>query len=369
MKKLWIALAALAVLPACASKRYTPTVPDALAVGTPQTVFSATTRERDADGYFRFDRSHEVQYLELTVSVPPTHRPGELRFGGRTPDATTEFTMAGRHAFASQQDFLARLNRHLAGRAASESEVVVFVHGFNYTQSEAAFRSAQMAQDMNLAGAMMIYSWPSRGRALGYAYDIDSMMFARDGLEQLLRVVSSSRARRVVVVAHSLGSALTMETLRQIEIRQPGWSRRNLAGVVLISPDIDVELFRKQVAAIRDLPQPFVIFASPKDRALNISGRIRGTADRQRLGSIGNTGDLAGLPIEVIDTSAFVEEAESSHFVVASSPALIAMLNDAEVLSTGVAPEDPTLVEILTGTVQPRNQAVRAGPPQRTGAD
>lgn len=359
MKRVWIALVVLAVLPACATKRYTPTVPDALDVGTPQTVFSATTREQDEDGYFRFDRTHEVKYLELTVSVPPTHTPGELKFGGKTPDATTEFTMAGRHAFATQQDFVARLNSYLARRADSEGEVVVFVHGYNYTQSEAAFRSAQMAHDMHLDGAMMIYSWPSRGRALGYAYDIDSMMFARDGLEQLLRVVRSSRARRVVIVAHSLGSALTMETLRQIEIRQPGWSKRNLAGVVLISPDLDVELFRKQVAPIRDLPQPFVIFASPKDRVLNISGRIRGTADRQRLGSIANTRDIADLPIEVIDTSAFVKEAESSHFVIASSPALIAMLNDAEVLSSGVSPEDPSLLEILTGTVQPRDQAVR----------
>ena len=45
------------------------------------------------------------------------------------------------------------------------------------------------------------------------------------------------------------------------------------------------------------------------------------------------------LPIEIIDTTAFSKNAESTHFVAGTSPALIAMLNDMQSLNETFGPD------------------------------
>jgi len=102
-------------------------------------------------------------------------------------------------------------------------EVVVFVHGFNNSFSDAAFRMAQLGHDLELPGAHVSYAWPSRANPLGYGYDQDSALFARDGLADLLETVRGAGQPDVIVVAHSMGSTLLMETFRQLEIVRPGW--------------------------------------------------------------------------------------------------------------------------------------------------
>ena len=50
------------------------------------------------------------------------------------------------------------------------------------------FGAAQLSHDIGIPGSILIYSWPSRAtKGTGYAYDLDSMLFARDGLEQTIR--------------------------------------------------------------------------------------------------------------------------------------------------------------------------------------
>jgi esterase/lipase superfamily enzyme len=126
-----------------------------------------------------------------------------------------------------------------------------------------------------------------------------------------------------------MGSALAMEALRQIEIKSPNWSKQNLGGVILMSPDLDVDVFRSQMNRFDEVPQPFLVFVSRKDTILNISQRIRGTHSRERLGNLSSLDAVSDLPIEIVDTTAFADEAESGHFVAATSPALLSLLNAA----------------------------------------
>ena len=327
-------------LAACADRSYSPIYPQALEVGTPFTVFVASSRAQESDGTFGYQRARDLSLLELTVSIPPNHTPGQLKFGYANPNPKTEFTLAKQREFASFPTFQARLTDYIQQKKAGPKEVTIFVHGYNTTQNETAFRAAQLAHDIKLPGALVLYSWPSRARAFGYAYDYDSMLFARDGLEKLIRQVKSAGADRIVLLAHSMGSALTMEMLRQIETSDPGWAKRTLGGVVLISPDLDVDVFRSQMNRIEHIPQPFVIMVSEKDKALNVSARLRGTSDSERLGNISSIEKVADLPIDIIDTTAFSRDAASSHFVTATSPALIALLNSARSMSDTFGPED-----------------------------
>ncbi|TLP65631.1 alpha/beta fold hydrolase [Parasedimentitalea maritima] len=342
-------------LTACTDRSYTPVMPEALLVGTPKTIFAATIREPEPDGSFGPGRSDNYSLLELTVSIPPSHRPGELNFAYANPDPQTQFTMANRQLLDGPNEFKARLKEEVRNLPGTEQEVTVFVHGFNSTQSETAFRAAQLAQDIQLPGATMIYSWPSQGNPLGYAYDGDSVLFARDGLERMLRQIRSAGVGRIVLVAHSMGSQLVMETLRQIEIQTPGWSAANLNGVVLMSPDLDVEVFRSQMRRIENVPQPFIVFVSSKDKLLNISSRLRGTHSSERLGNISSLDAVSGLPIRIVDTTAFSDDAASAHLVAGTSPALIAMLNAARKTADAFGKDSAQIGNLLPGRITTSN--------------
>lgn len=345
-----VATAIIAVT-ACTDRSYTPITPEALDVGTPKSIFAVSTREATPDGSFGPLRSDDLSLLELTVSIPPSHLPGHLEFAYAKPDPNTQFTMAGRRVFSTQTEFNTRLKTEVNQLPADQREVTVFVHGFNSTQAETAFRAAQLAQDIQLPGATVIYSWPSQGNPLGYAYDGDSILFARDGLENMLRQIRSAGVARVNLVAHSMGSQLVMETLRQIEMQTPGWTDTNLNGVVLMSPDLDVDVFRSQMNRIENVPQPFIILVSSKDRILNISGRLRGTHSSVRLGNLTSLNPVAGLPITIIDITEFSNDAVSSHLVAGTSPALIAMLNSARKTANAFGRATFPLDHVFTGQV------------------
>ncbi len=329
----------LFTLSACVDRSVTEMVPDALSVGVPETVFAATTRAREADGSYGYRRGQGLRFLEMTVSIPPSHTPGSLNFSYANPNPNKEFVLADVTEFSGSQDLRARLR--------GVDEVSIFVHGYNATQTETAFRAAQLSHDIGIPGSTLIYSWPSRATGAGYAYDLDSMLFARDGLEQTIRNLKSMGVKRVIVIAHSMGSALTMEMMRQAELREPGWSKRNIEGVILISPDLDVDLFRSQMNSIKSPPDPFVVMVSKKDKILNISGRLRGTDEGERLGNISSVDALADYPINVIDTTAFNSDAGSSHFVAATSPALLAILSSVRRVSSTFGPDRPGIDVIV----------------------
>ena len=326
-------------LGACVDRTVTEIVPAAAAVGSPETVFASTTRARETDGSYGFRRGETLQFLETTVSIPPTHTPGTLKFSYANPNPRKEFVLTE----VTELDGPQGLREHLRG----QDDVTIFVHGYNSTQTETIFRAAQLSHDIGLPGSIMVYSWPSRATGVGYAYDLDSMLFARDGLEQTIRELKSMGVKRVVLVAHSMGSALSMEMMRQAELQEPGWARRNLEGIILISPDLDVDLFRSQMKRIKSPPEPFIVMVSQKDKILNISARLRGTDEGERLGNISSIDALEEFPINVIDTTAFSGDAQSSHFVAATSPALLAILSSVRRVSNTFGPDERAGLDVL----------------------
>ena len=82
--------------------------------------------------------------------------------------------------------------------------------------------------------------------------------------------------------------------------------------------------------AIGRLPQPFVIFTSGRDRALNLSALI--SAEPVRLGSLTDAGPVADLPVMLVDVGAF--STGDGHFNVATSPALLRILAQAQELNS-----------------------------------
>ncbi|WP_428927286.1 alpha/beta hydrolase [Marinibacterium sp. SX1] len=333
-------LAGVALAGGCSPRIDGPDMPLALDIGTNRTVYAVTSRATGPDGSYGDGRSAGLGLLELTVSIPPNHRPGQMTHHRNRADPQRDFVIARSLAYDDPAAFRARIDRDLSGLPRDEREVSIFVHGYNATQSETAFRAAQIAEDIRSPAVNAIYSWPSRGQLLGYVYDHDSMLFARDGLETMLLAAGQSRAERIVLVGHSMGALLTMEALRQIEIARPGWATEHVGGVILIAPDVDIDVFRAQVARMKSLPQPFLIFVSDRDRALSLSAFLRGKPAGERLGSLSNASRMADLPVTIIDTSDHSGDAASSHLVPVTSPTMIALLRRAVETSRTMGEDD-----------------------------
>ncbi len=262
----------------------------------------------------------------------------------RNPDPARHFMALKADAFRGEDQFAAAISQDLSRMPVDDRAITLFIHGFNTTYAESVMRMAQLNYDLDLPGVSVQFAWPSANSPLGYAYDRDSTLYSRDALELLLRSLPKTD-KRLVIVAHSLGAHLTMETLRQIEIADPGWSARTLGGVVLVSPDIDVEVFRQQVARLSPLPQPFVIFVSSRDAALGLSALISGESGR--LGNVTDPSALAGLDIILLDISAF----GSGHFAFGNSPALIPILRRMANLDSSFRDEDRRSTGVIPGTV------------------
>lgn len=342
-------LLSLLVLAACAPRGQITYDPAAVGVGAVERIFIGTTRLDDGENAFSRGRSFAARFGRFDISIPPDRELGTLPWPPRNGPAdprkhmvTVDGTM-----FDGAAEFRKALSQEMARSRRGEREAVVFVHGFNNTFAEGVYRFAQMYHDMELSGVPVHYSWPSRGSVMGYAYDRDSALFARDGLEQLLHQIAEAGADRILIMAHSMGSHLAMETLRQIAVRRDRPVLDRLGGVVLISPDIDVDVFRSQAQTFGKLPQPFVIFSSRRDRALALSATIAG--ERNRLGNVQDVSILAGLDVTLLEVGAL--SSGTGHLTAGTSPALLRMIANARDIDDVLGRDAQSRVGLLPAAV------------------
>ncbi|MEZ5777072.1 MAG: alpha/beta fold hydrolase [Paracoccaceae bacterium] len=351
----------IVVLAACEPRGFIALDPSAAAMAETETIFIGSTRAADPETgeMFSKERSLDPRYARLDVSIPPNRQPGEIVWPrpNRRLDPATEFLATKEVVYDGEPGFRADLAAAIRRERSGSREAIVYIHGFNSNFAEGAYRLAQLGHDLNLKGVFVHYSWPSRAHPLGYAYDRDSALFARDGLEDLLEEVEAAGAERILIIAHSMGSALTMETLRQIALENDRRLLRRISGVVLMSPDIDTDVFRAQAKRIGELPQPFVIFTSKKDRALALAARLTGQKDR--LGNIEDVNEIADLKVTLLDTTAF--SSGLGHFDLGNSSALLAILGGIADVDAAFAGDRAGRTGLITGavlTVQSATQIV-----------
>ena len=345
----------LAILLSCSPRGRLALAPPGMQLGEITRVFVATTRELK-DGAFDTGRSETVRFARYDISIPPQRNLGEINWPprGATPNSKKHFITAKQVLFAGEPDFRNDLKRSLQDNG---GEAVIFVHGYNNNFSEGLYRVAQFAHDLELPGTVVHYAWPSAAIPLGYVYDRDSSMFSRDGLESLIREVEASGAKKILLVAHSMGANLTMEALRQAAIRGDRATLDAIGGVILISPDIDVDVFRAQARVVGKLPQPFVIFGSDRDRFLRLSAQLTGQAER--LGSLSDVSKVADLEVTLLDVSQFSEG--TGHFTLGDSPALILLLDRIGDLEGAFEKDRMSRLGLVSGvvlTVQSATQVV-----------
>lgn len=334
-----VAALSVSLITACASRPRGVLQPVSAPQSTSQVeMMVATMRKRSENPgeVFSGERALTPAFAEITVSIPPDNvrKVGEVAWPRRLPPnpatdfATTKVEQVDQPAAEKW------LNASV--RKSPDRSVLVFIHGFNNQFEDAVFRLAQIMHDSGAQSVPVLATWPSRGHLLAYAYDRESTNYTRNALEDLFQYLGrDSEVKEVSVLAHSMGNMLALEALRQMAIRNGGLPPK-FKNVMLAAPDVDVDVFRTQIADMGKQRPRFTLFVSRDDRALAFSRRIWG--DIPRLGAIDPEQspyreELAANNITVIDLTKLKAGDKLHHSKFADSPEIVQLIGAP--LSTG----------------------------------
>ncbi|ELT49895.1 esterase/lipase superfamily enzyme [Ochrobactrum intermedium] len=326
-------LVLVSLLTGCASRPEGVLVPigDTASPGTTKVNLVVATTRRPSDNpgiLFSGERDKLVSLNEIVVSIPPekNRKAGEVQWPKKLPpNPQKDFTTVSVTPVKTDVEMAGWVRPHLT----KSRRVMVFVHGFNNTFEDSVYRFAQIVHDSGADVAPVIFTWPSRASVFDYNYDKESTNYSRDALEQILRaIVREPEVKDITVMAHSMGSWLTVEALRQMAIRD-GRVNAKITDVILASPDLDVDVFSKQFLAMGKQHPRFTLFTSRDDKALALSRRISGNIDR--LGQIDPSiepyrSELERSGITVIDLTQLKAGDRLNHGKFAASPEVVQLI-------------------------------------------
>ncbi|MBA8842254.1 esterase/lipase superfamily enzyme [Ochrobactrum sp. RC6B] len=326
-------LVLVSLLTGCASRPEGVLVPigDTASPGTTKVNLVVATTRRPSDNpgiLFSGERDKLVSLNEIVVSIPPekNRKAGEVQWPKKLPpNPQKDFTTVSVTPVKTDVEMAGWVRPHLT----KSRRVMVFVHGFNNTFEDSVYRFAQIVHDSGADVAPVIFTWPSRASVFDYNYDKESTNYSRDALEQILRaIVREPEVKDITVMAHSMGSWLTVEALRQMAIRD-GRVNAKITDVILASPDLDVDVFSKQFLAMGKQHPRFTLFTSRDDKALALSRRISGNIDR--LGQIDPSiepyrSELERAGITVIDLTQLKAGDRLNHGKFAASPEVVQLI-------------------------------------------
>ncbi len=313
----------------------------AVPTGNPVDVWVANFRPTEPPGKGQRSppRPDAMLFEKITVSIPHSHQPGQIEWPKGTPDASTDFVTLAMQSYPTINSFAS----HISKADNNTNEILLFVHGYNMRHSEAVYQLAQVSHDFDIPSQTMLFSWPSAGIPPGYLYDRDSVLIARDQLEAVIRALTQKHGRKVILLGHSMGNLLIMETLRQIEISGNFDGRDKIGALIMVSPDIDGELFYTQASRLKQMPQPAIIIAARQDKALRLSALLTGRSNR--LGSQTDRSAVRDLPITIIDATDLGGRGRN-HDIALTSPAAISVLKKLDERLLPGASTLPPLLEL-----------------------
>jgi esterase/lipase superfamily enzyme len=292
------------------------------AEGTSQVaILAATTRARsniDEGEMFNGERAEAVSYASIVVSIPPdsVREIGKIQWPASTKgDPKLNFVTVSAN-YIQKPAFTAAIAA--TAKPVHKGKVLVFVHGFNNRFDDAVYRFAQIVHDSRVPALPILFTWPSRGetKLRAYTYDRESANYSRDALEDLLDSLNRNpNISEINVLAHSMGNWVALEALRSRYIR-PSRMTDKVRNVMLVAPDVDVDVFRTQIRRMGTQRPRFFLFVSQDDKALALSRTLWG--GEPRLGEVDPSqdpyrGEFAQDRIEVFDLTDLRKTGDNAH--------------------------------------------------------
>lgn len=301
---------------------------------------------------FTGERSPTPYLTDITVSIPSDRKrkSGTVQWPKKLPpNPETDFAVTNVKQLKTVADGRAWFSRHVVG-----GHALVFVHGFNNRYEDSVFRFAQIIHDSRAEVTPILFTWPSRASVFDYNYDKESTNYSRVAFEQTLRTLADDpNVKDITVMAHSMGTWLAMESLRQMAIRD-GRVAGKIDNVILASPDIDVDVFARQWTEMGTDRPKFTIFVSQDDRALAASRFISG--DVQRLGAINPAEEpyrskLETAGITVVDLTKVKSGDSLNHGKFAESPEIVQLIGQRLVTGQTLTDSNVSLGQGVTAVI------------------
>jgi esterase/lipase superfamily enzyme len=218
-------------------------------------------------------QQHPALVLFATDRLPET--PENLSFSGHLNPAGNHMSYgakcedpSGGKADCDTPSISLDRSEFLSRVSAGNTDVVLFVHGFNYTFDESLELGLRIVQRAQFPATPVAYSWPSQGKVSMYGIDRDLSEWAIDNLREFIRELIGALppGARLHIVAHSMGNRAVLLALARLDL-----SDKRLGQLILIAPDVDTQIFKELV--LRSGPfQRRTLYVSQHDLALQAAG-------------------------------------------------------------------------------------------------
>ena len=216
-----------------------------------------------------------------------------------TESPAKHFTIASLRVL-DPAELVDRANGQLDRSQRFKDQALVFVHGYNTSFDDALYRTAQIAHDLEFDGLAAMYSWPSRGTYVDYSYDLNSAARSQSYLIAFLeRIARETRAKRIHIIAHSMGNRPLIEALRTLQQSGNREVRAKIGQVVFAAPDVDRDLF-SEITSKLEIGLGRTLYASNEDKALILSRQADGVP---RAGDVPPGGPVILKGLDTIDIS------------------------------------------------------------------
>lgn len=165
--------------------------------------------------------------------------------------------------------------------SAATPDILIFVHGYNTSQTTLLLRHAVLQQKLaenGFKGAMVSFDWPSDGSNLSYLADRKEAKGVADALltDGILMFLTQAPGHRVHILAHSMGTYLTLRALS-------AGGRWSVDQIIFTAADVDAEWMRSGAwgaLVMQHRCKQFTNFHNTRDEVLILSRNIfnRGAA-------------------------------------------------------------------------------------------
>ena len=232
---------------------------------------------------FNNKRDDQLHLGICNVSIPESHRLGELErpvfFLKESPEKHFTVLDTEIDELAFKELLKEKINN------SDENDALLFIHGFNVKFKDAILRTAQLGCDLAFKGAVAAFSWPSQGNVEGYMVDRDTAEVSSDYLRDYIKIIlGNENIKKLHIIAHSMGNVVLTKALEKLK-EEGLYPNPILKQIILAAPDIDKDIFKQIMPAIRREVPNIILYASNKDKALILSKKIR--AGYERLGEGG----------------------------------------------------------------------------------
>jgi esterase/lipase superfamily enzyme len=162
-------------------------------------------------------------------------------------------------------------DRFFQSVTAANSDVVLFVHGFNYSFQESLDITARLVQRAATTATPVAYAWPSQARISAYGLDYDrnewTIEHLRDFIQDLVHALPPGAVLHIV--SQSMGNRAVLWALSQMDLPE-----HRLGQLIMIAPDVDTDIFKDLIS--RSGPfQRKTLYVSKHDLALQAAGLLR----------------------------------------------------------------------------------------------